>query len=156
MPAPITKQRRGWIAPFVVLAVVTVLIGGFLVYWFVIRTSTIDVRGSVALHGSPDSEFSVSTPDKIGNTSCEGTGGYSDLAAGQTVTVTGSDGSTLGTGKLEAGMYIDGTGACLFSYEVHGVDDSYDSYGVTVSHRGTIQFSLSEMKNGPDLDIGGN
>lgn len=152
-PAPRTARER-WLVPGIAAATVLVLVGGFLIYWFAIRTPTMNIRGTMDLEGTPGDNYSVSAPDKIGDTSCVGTGGYSDIAEGASVIVTDGGDKTLGVGHLEAGIYLDGTNACIFGFEVDGVPADKSFYGVTVTHRGNVQFSKSEIKHGPDLSLG--
>lgn len=156
-PAPIpAPQRRSSRRALIVAAVIVLLAGSFATYWFAIRSTTMTVRGTLDLAGDKDSgNYEVDPPDSSGDTACHGTGGYSDISTGVAVIVKGSDGKTIGTGALEDGIYIDNAGGCIFGWQVTVPDDE-DSYGVSVSHRGTIQFTKAQMKAGPSLSLGDN
>jgi hypothetical protein len=92
---------------------------------------------------------------------CAGSGGYSDISSGAAVTIADQTGTVIATGQLgdghadvsDAGSPID----CVFSFTVPNVPDGKTFYGVTVSHRGAIQFSADRAKGGDvALSIGGS
>lgn len=94
------------------------------------------------------------------NRMCAGSGGYSDIAGGAAVTIADQTGTVIATGQLDdghadvsdAGNPID----CTFSFSVLHVPDGKTFYGVTVSHRGAIQFSADRAKGGDvALSLGG-
>jgi hypothetical protein len=68
---------------------------------------------------------------------CEGSGGYSDISEGASVTVTDATGKVVATGSLGVGRK-DVLG-CVFPFSVTGVPKS-KFYGVEVSHRGIVTF----------------
>lgn len=150
-----TVRAKPW-ALIVAAGALATGLGVFAVYWFAFHVSTMTVRGTLDIEGSKNAGvYTVSAPDTVGNTTCEGSGGYSDISQGVAVRVSNSSGKTIGTGALEEGIFIPGTGACIFGFQVT-VPDNIDSYGITISHRGTLQFSRSQMKSGPDLSLGTN
>lgn len=150
-PAPPTDRRPRTVRFYVEVGVIVAAVAGFLIYWFAVRTTTMTVRGTMDIEGRDN--FSVSAPDAVGNQTCAGSGGYSDLAEGAGVTVTDGSGNTIATGHLEAGIFIRGTDACIFGFQVTVPDDK-DFYGIEVTHRGTVEFSKADMKDGPGLTIG--
>lgn len=95
----------------------------------------------------------VSDPDD-GVSGCDYSDtGYSDIDEGAQVTVTSPSGTVIGNGALEAGVPEQGTD-CEFPFTVAGVKRGLPRYGVTVSHRGTIWFSPSEIASA-SLTLGG-
>lgn len=84
-----------------------------------------------------------------------GSAGYSDIAAGTQVTVTGSDGEVLALGALEPGgtqavddvFTVDYYPPCVFPFEVHDIPDTGEIYGLEVSHRGVIQFTKADAES---------
>lgn len=87
-----------------------------------------------------------------GKVPCKGAGGYDDIAAGAQVTVTDETGKVVGVGNLAGGRYGD-SGACLFTFEVDGVQPGRPFYGVEVSHRGVVRFQGDAVKE-PKLTLG--
>jgi hypothetical protein len=115
------------------------------------KPTSILVDGTFDLDGArSDGNYTVSAGD-----SCEGTGGYDDLSQGATVKVTGPKGHVLATTGLTEGVYRGDIGACEFTFRLK-VPPNLQTYGISISHRGTIQFTEKQMKNGPSLDIGGS
>ena len=92
--------------------------------------------------------------------------GYSDITAGAQVAVSGPNGATLAVGPLSAGSpsamdggtvsnaYPDGD-ECVFSFSVPGVRDGLRTYGITVSHRGTLDYSRAQLRQPVTLKLGG-
>lgn len=91
---------------------------------------------------------------------CAGSGGYSDITGGASVTVTDQSGTVIGTGQLDDGSAdVDSSTAtpidCVFRFSVAHVPDGRTFYGVTVSHRGAVQFPPDQAKAaGVNLSIG--
>jgi len=85
---------------------------------------------------------------------CQGASdsGYDDIRLGAQVTVTDQSGKTIAVSELEQGMYT-GSDMCVFPFKVK-VPSGKKFYGVTVSHRGMIQFTEKQMKDGPGLTLG--
>jgi hypothetical protein len=80
--------------------------------------------------------------------SCHGTGGYSDLREGTSVTVYGAAGTVIATGALGKGTFGSSTGTCTFSVLVPNVPGSERFYQVEVSHRGKLTLQADEAKSG--------
>lgn len=73
---------------------------------------------------------------------CFGTGGYNDIVQGAGVVVSDDAGNTLALTALGLGV-IDDSG-CTFPFSTK-VPGGERFYGVTVTHRGTIKESESEL-----------
>lgn len=87
-----------------------------------------------------------------GSAPCTGFQGYSDITAGAPVVITDQAGTVVATGQLKTGSAtVDAsTGhatACAFSFAVQAVPDR-TFYGVTVSHRGTQNYSAAQARAG--------
>jgi hypothetical protein len=76
--------------------------------------------------------------------SCQGTGDYDDINKGTEVVVSDPGGKTLATGRLRAGTTQ--AGDCVFPFTVHRVPKDKSFYGVTISHRGTLNYSQTDLK----------
>jgi hypothetical protein len=83
---------------------------------------------------------------------CAGEGGYADIQAGKPITITDAAGKVIGVGHLGAGQRVvrsssagGGGGACDFEFAVGGIPE-VSVYEVRLEERGTLQYSLSEMK----------
>lgn len=75
--------------------------------------------------------------------SCWGTGGYSDITAGATVTLTDEAGTILASTSLGEGS---GTASlCTFDFTLEGVPDTAKFYSVQVSRRGQVTNSHADM-----------
>jgi hypothetical protein len=85
--------------------------------------------------------------------SCEGTGGYSDMTPGTAVTVADSTGNVVATGALGEGRDL-GTG-CDLTFDVPGVPAGLSEYVVTVSHRGSQVYSYQRAQQPIELTLGG-
>jgi len=75
---------------------------------------------------------------------CDLSWGYADIGPGTDVVITDDAGNTVGEGNLGAGE--DGVGWCEFPFKVEDLPDS-SSYGITISHRGTIDFDRDDLEN---------
>ena len=81
---------------------------------------------------------------------CTGQGSYADIQAGAPVTITDSTGgvigvSHLGTGRRRPTGDVAAGGACDFEFVVGGIPEA-EVYGIRFERRGTLQYSLAEMK----------
>ncbi len=149
------RRRRAWL--LIALAVlVVVLAAGGLGFWLHSRPGApMTVRGEVVLHGTEGVDFSVPLYS-ASNFGCIGVGDYSDLTAGAPVIVTSPSGQTLATGKIQDGVYVDGTDACVFVFEVDHVPANHARYGLAIAHRDKVTFSRAAMKKGPTVTIKAN
>ena len=81
---------------------------------------------------------------------CTGQGQYADIQAGAPVTITDSTGgvigvSHLGTGHRRLAGDVAADGTCDFEFVVGGIPEAEVS-GIRFERRGTLQYSLAEMK----------
>jgi hypothetical protein len=79
--------------------------------------------------------------------------GYSDISSGAEVKVTGPTGKTLAVAPLTGGT-DSATFGCDFKFAVPGVPDGLRLYGVTVSHRGTIDYTRKQLHKPVGLTLG--
>jgi len=95
---------------------------------------TYDVTGTFVLRSDTDG------PDG----DCRGSGGYSDIRSGVTVTAKDGTGRTLATGRLGPGTR-ESIISCVFEFEVPGIAQS-DFYSFEVGRRGELTYSHAEME----------
>ncbi len=74
--------------------------------------------------------------------------GYGDIKAGTQVVITDEHQTTLGVGQLTT------AGTCRWTFQVPGVPAGKSFYGVTISHRGTIQYTEAQLRQGVQLSLG--
>lgn len=75
---------------------------------------------------------------------CTGTGGYSDIASGASVTVENQSGTIIGTGTLGPGRVGPGFANCVYTFVVPGLPDE-SFYQVEVTHRGFVSYSRADI-----------
>ena len=95
----------------------------------------------------------LNDPDSATGTAgdlCSGTGGYDDIANGAEVVISDDTGHTLDITTLTAGSIV--SSACDFKFE-STIPAGKGFYGITVTHRGTVKFTETEMQN-PALTLG--
>lgn len=93
-------------------------------------------------------------------TPCSGSGGYSDLHAGATVTVKDESGKIVGVGQLQPGRIPDSSAGaqkikCLFFYAVPVARAVV--YQIEVGHRGAVPFDRDRLEADDwkaDLSVG--
>ena len=110
-----------------------VILGFILVFSIFEANQSIDIRGNLTLHTN---EFNK-------NEACGGTGGYSDIAGGAQVKVSGADDKIIKLAELQAGK-ADEFGDCIFAFTIKGVPNS-DVYQIEVSHRGKTAYSKDDL-----------
>jgi hypothetical protein len=81
---------------------------------------------------------------------CTGQGQYADIQAGAPVTITNAAGGVIGVSHLGSGHRrltgeLAPAGTCDFEFVVGGIPE-VEVYGVRFERRGTLQYSLTEMK----------
>lgn len=81
-----------------------------------------------------------------GVSGCAGTGGYSDIGEGASVTVYDGSGQVIAVGALSSGS-LSGT-SCDFPVTVTNVPDGARFYQVEISHRGKVTLSGTDAKTG--------
>lgn len=83
---------------------------------------------------------------------CEGDDGYSDISAGTTVVLKNGSGETLATTSLGSG--VGDAFECTFHFTLP-VKEGEDDYVVSVSDRGDMHYTFSELElNGLSLTLG--
>jgi hypothetical protein len=82
-----------------------------------------------------------------GYSTCGGSGGYSDITTGTTVTVYNAAGTVLSQGALGTGR-PNGGGSCVFTLSAPKVPAGEKFYLVEVSHRGRIMVQPDDARNG--------
>lgn len=83
---------------------------------------------------------------------CQGKGGYSDISQGVQVTITDDNGKVLKAVPLSGGRQ-EATGVCTFTFKA-AISGTSSNYGISVSHRGVVDFSRAQMVLGPALTLG--
>jgi hypothetical protein len=110
----------------------------------VLAALTLAACGSspVTIHGL----FTVSSFSNDGSNCVFGEdSGYSDITPGTQVTVTAPDGTVLGSGSLGSPVVKNNGDLCGFRFTVRGVKGGEARYGISVSKRGTVWFSPSQV-----------
>ena len=91
------------------------------------------------------------------NGTCQGSGGYSDLAPGVSVVVYSDTGDVLSTVPLGQGHDLQSNVGCEFTFTVPNLPDA-SSYSVEVSHRGKLTYTKEQLESNNwtvALSIGG-
>ncbi|MCP3802584.1 hypothetical protein NLX83_25255 [Allokutzneria sp. A3M-2-11 16] len=105
---------------------------------------TFTLRGTMALTASGSTRLS--------GTTCAGTGGYSDIREGASVTVYDPQGSVIAIGHLGTSSTSTTTSSysepCTFKFEVAGVPGHHRFYQVEVSRRGKVTSEQNAAKSG--------
>jgi hypothetical protein len=84
--------------------------------------------------------------------SCGAVGGYSDINSGAEVTID-LDNKPVAVGTLGTGR--SHTWACAFPFTVPGVPVKTGAiYGLDVSNRGQVHYTLDKLRAGPELSLG--
>jgi hypothetical protein len=78
---------------------------------------------------------------------CHGSGGYSDIDTGTSVTVYDAGGTVVATGSLGQGR-SSALGGCTFPISVRSVPEGSAFYQVEVSHRGKITYQAADAQAG--------
>lgn len=84
---------------------------------------------------------------------CSGLAAFDDVVAGAQVKVTDAAGTIVGLGALAAGVARDtqpasrGTETCEFTFNVEGIPDEGEIFGVEVARRGVVQFRRDEASD---------
>lgn len=110
---------------------------------------------TITLHGSQalmqDTGMYSSRNYSTYSGTCEGTGGYNDMAEGAEVTIHDAQNTVIATGHLNAGS--DEGGMCVFTWSIPDVPVQ-KFYGVQVTHRGTITFTAQDAEGSLDTSLG--
>ena len=89
-----------------------------------------------------DGEFTLFASTEGPATNCYGTGGFSDISQGLSVTVRNESGTILATDRLGPGRRVGNR--CAFTFTVTGIAKS-DFYSIEVGRRGDLTYSHDEM-----------
>jgi hypothetical protein len=115
--------------------------------------STFDVSGTFQLTQT-SSYRSYSYGSFTTGSSCSGSGGYSDIDTGSSVTVYDGSGAVVATGILGSGRATSSS-TCEFAVTVPDVPAGSDFYQVEVSHRGKVTFEGRRLQtDGFSLTLG--
>jgi hypothetical protein len=116
------------------------------------------IAGNVLVSGSGTNLAFGNSVDE-----CRGKAGYEDLHEGAKVVVANASGETVAIGRLGAGKSTTSGGAngsvarlvaCTFPIEVRDVPDGAAFYQVTVTHRGTQQYTRDQLREPISLTLG--
>ncbi|GAB2752224.1 hypothetical protein GCM10027199_25970 [Amycolatopsis magusensis] len=139
-PVPQQQRRFSWLTFAVGTIFGAVLLGGtwglVAIASSTVKPDSFSLRGSMTLY---DTKSAVN--------GCLGSGGYSDIHTGASVTVYGASGSVVGNGHLGPGKSAT-SGSCAYSLLVENVPEGEKFYQVEVSHRGKITVTAENAKAG--------
>lgn len=109
--------------------------------------ATFTASGHLSLH---DSDFVHLDATQTAVTDCSGggQGGYSDIQGGTQVVVTDPTSKIVAVGSLGEPVTGDLLGTCEFPWTVPGVPAGLATYGVEVSHRGSLQETEADLRAG--------
>ncbi|WP_204354852.1 hypothetical protein [Mycolicibacterium llatzerense] len=83
---------------------------------------------------------------------CHGTGGYRDIAPGTSISVADETGTLLAKGAL--GSSHGESGSCYMPFSIDDVPSGKKFYKVEVAHRGEVNYTEAEAKQGISLQLG--
>lgn len=156
-PQPPRRSRTPWyILGGVGVAALAVL--GFFLPMMLSGPGTFTMHGALTI--APSSGYGrnyVVTGDNPSDSGqiCVAGNGYGDIVPGTAVKITDAKGKQVAVGSLEPGVAFDGrTGGCSFVFTVPQVPLGKSSYGITISHRGTVVETPAQAQKGPQLTIG--
>jgi hypothetical protein len=78
--------------------------------------------------------------------------GYSDITPGAQVTITGPTGKVVAVGPLGTPFW-DGV-VCTFPFRIDRVPVRLAQYGITVSHRGTLDYTWAQVQQPVIMTLG--
>jgi hypothetical protein len=87
---------------------------------------------------------------------CVALGGYTDIAEGTQVVISGEDGTTLAVGRLQSGEITVGGGfrSCRFYFTVPDIPPGHRFYELEVGRRGSLQYTAQDLKGHIALTLG--
>jgi hypothetical protein len=98
--------------------------------------------------------FDLDDPEGVGAADdCQGFDGYSAISAGANVVVSDPSGTTIAVGALSTGSSVT-PGDCHFTFTIPDVPAGKGFYGVAVTHRGVVQYSEAQARQGVSLSLG--
>jgi hypothetical protein len=133
LPAP-RKKRTGLILALVAAAVVLLVGAGI---------AALTLAGVGPAAAPPTFGFNGTLQITGG---CTG-GGFSDIQDGTQVVVTDEKQTVLAAAPLVS------DGPCKWTFLVRNVPASAKFYGLTISHRGTVQYTETQLRAGPHLTL---
>jgi serine/threonine-protein kinase len=151
VPAAAPSARRNGHTLAIVGAIIVIAalaLGGGYVLLGVGGHPTHQVAGTFVLTDTDTNSSGITT---FGST-CEGSGGYSDLSAGVSVILKDENDKTIATTSLGEGT--GNSAVCTFHFTLADVPDNATFYNTQISHRGTVSFSHADMvKNGWTVEL---
>jgi hypothetical protein len=147
IPHPVQASGSRRKRRFIGLIVVALLIAAGITAFFLISGSS-----PITAHGT------MEVDDFQGD--CLLDSGFSDITDGTQVVATSPSGAVVGTGSLSYDSSLSnalsklqpGLSKCIYHFSVN-VPGGLSRYGITVSHRGTVWVSPSQMAKGPGLSV---
>jgi len=153
---PTTQQARPWAALLTAGALGVALgAGGVAAAWSMSTGPAAKPQPAVASASAQAGSFTLVGSLTLagfghwtsgGVSGCAGTGGYSDIGSGASVTVYDGSGQVVAVGALSSGSLTGSS--CEFAVTVPNVPDGTRFYQVEISHRGKITLSNSDAKTG--------
>jgi hypothetical protein len=138
--APAARHKsRAVIIVVAIIVIAALALGGGYVLLGAGGHPTHQVAGTFVV---TDTSIYASGITAFGST-CEGSGGYSDLSAGVSVILKDENDKTISATSLG-----EGTGnstVCTFKFTLADVPDNATFYNIQISHRGTVSFSHADM-----------
>lgn len=170
MPTPVKQQPKpqrwfGIKPEFVIAAAVVISVAMMVTAVFIFNSFERKPDGTFMIAGSvrvKDSGSGLTFGSSTGE--CRGKGGYEDLHEGASVAVADAGGRTIAIGKLGPGESTTAPGvaegspvrlvACTFRLEILDVPEGEHFYRITVTHRGTMEYSREQLRQPLMLSIG--
>lgn len=147
--APAARHKsRAIVIVGTIIVIATLALGGGFVFLKAEGHPAHQVAGTFVL---TDTSIYSSGITAFGST-CEGSGGYSDLSAGVSVILKDENDKTIAATSLGAGT--GNAVVCTFHFTLSDVPDNATFYNIQISHRGTVSFSHADMvKNGWAIEL---
>jgi len=150
-PQPAAPPRRRGLSSVAVAVIGIMVLGAVGVIYYRHAHATFKVTGTMTIGGIQGTDILTGLAG-----SCEGTGGYDDLAPGAQVVLTDASNRTLAIGSVGYGTgSVLGDKTCTLPFEVDKVPAGKKFYGLQIGHRSAVQYTEAEIKDGPALTIGG-
>jgi hypothetical protein len=143
---PASRSRKPLMVTLASAAVLLVVVAATVL---TLASRSFVISGSMTLHDA----YGIDSEIGRGGSPCLGTGGYSDIGPGTSVTVRDETGKTVATGSLDDGRPM-GT-SCVFPFSMDEVPSGSNFYEVEISHRGGVTFSREELdERGASVSLG--
>ncbi len=143
---------------FAIVGAVVVVAIAIAIFFAVGHKASHTIVGTFTVSDTGDSTLGLAPSVGGSDSDCYGTGGYSDIRSGLSVTVKDGQGQILATSSLGPGSgTISGiVGVCVFKFSIVVPDTGF--YSVEVGHRGSIDYSRTQLASKTwhvDLSLGG-